>query len=196
MKKVLAFIALAISLFGLVASCQDEDKVRKEQQERQQAHSDSVFTYLENNWKFIIQTDNKELEEQLKNWESWSYFSEEILLKPVTSTNAYHKKAELLESRVQSIIYSKYPELLNTMAIKSRTIVLLNTIRNLKMFLLLDPVDINKLDENIKEVNLHIKMLISKMEEEIRKNEFPKQLGEEEFLQLMDTVRRANSSNN
>ena len=196
MKNVFSFIILSIGLLVFTTSCQDEEKLRKEQQEKQQAHNDSVFSYLENNWQFTVRTDNKELEVILKNWDTWAFFEEEIKLKPVTSTNAYLKKAELLESRVQSIIYTKHPELLDKLDVKSRTIVLLNAIRNLRMFLALDPVDVSKVDESIKEVNLNIKMLISKMEEEIRKNDFPKQLGEAEFLQVVDTVRRANSTNN
>ncbi|WP_267740628.1 hypothetical protein [Myroides injenensis] len=195
MKTTFKFILQSFIVLLLLVSCKDEDKLRQVETEKLTMHNDSVFNYLENNWSFKFPNVTADLNGLLEDWKPWNDFKQEMELKPMTSISAYQKKIDLLDTKIQSIIYTKFPQELNTRDIKARITVLQNSIKNLQMFLYLEPIDIPKIETHIKEVKKDLTILIDKMEEIVVKNHLPSEVGEEEMLQLLDTTRMANPEN-
>ena len=65
-------------------------------------------------------------------------------------------------------------------------------IKMLETFVNLDSIPLAKTQKTIQEINQELNSINSQWNEIIIKNKIPKEIGEEEMLMLLDTVRRAN----
>ncbi|MTG96635.1 MULTISPECIES: hypothetical protein [Myroides] len=192
MKKTFLFILSIFTLSFLSIACEDKEKQQQAEQERYTKHQDSVFKYLEANWKIDIPETSQELTDILSKWNAWKEFKQEAELKPVTSIDAYQKKIAQIDNRLQSITFVKYPVEIDEKDNKARLTVLYNSVKNLNMFLNLDPIEIGKVDMYLKETNKNITLLIKNMERNLQAKKIPLELGEEEMLELINEERRAN----
>ncbi|MEC4113695.1 hypothetical protein [Myroides pelagicus] len=192
MKKTLFFLLNIILLVGVLTSCNDDKQLQQAQRERYMQHQDSVFNYLETNWKIEFPKTTPELTNLLKEWNAWQEFQKEAVLKPTTSIDAYQKKISQLENKVQSITFIKYPKALDERDVKARMTVFFNSVKNLNMFLNLDPIDIAKVDAQMKQVNKDLAILTKQMEKNLEVAKVPLEIGEEEMLELLNDERRAN----
>lgn len=192
MKKGI-FLTLHLLLTCLLlGSCQDEDKLQQELKQKALQHNDSVFNYLEASWKFDLNQDNQELSEILQQWKIWQEFEQELVIKPVTTIGAFQNKIKVLDNKLQSLTYLKYPEALNSADIKARVTTLLSSIKDLNMFLHLNPIEIDKVDQSISKVNENLDILIDQMQKNLSRPSIKEHLSEEDLQIIYDTVRRAN----
>lgn len=177
--------------FICALSCKDNRKELEESQLRAQQHVDSVFTLLEKNWNFRVPVIPASVEEEIEDWKQWADFAEEIKLKPVASVGAFQKKIEKLNS-TSNVLRIDIPEKFNKPEIRSRITVINNTFNNLDMYLNVKPIPIEKIEELLPQVNKQLISLIDKMEELKIKSVIPKEIGEEDMLRALDTIRHAN----
>lgn len=187
--RVYYIVLFIISFCAL--SCKDNRKELEESQLRAQQHMDSVFTLLEKNWNFRVPAIPSDVEDEIKDWKQWIDFAEEIKLKPVASVGAFQKKLEKLNS-TSNVLHIDIPEKFNKPEIRSRITVINNTFNSLEMYLNVKPIPIKKIEELLPQVNIQLISLIGKMEELQIKNTIPKEIGEEDMLRALDTVRHAN----
>ncbi|MHC5353152.1 hypothetical protein ACYSNX_03020 [Myroides sp. LJL115] len=194
MKKGI-FLTLLIVLFCLTAfSCQQKDNSQQKLNESVMQHNDSVFAFLETNWHFQVKQNSQELQTILDDWKIWQEFAQELAIKPVTSIGAYQNKIKVLDNKLSSLSYLKYPEALDTPDIKARVTVLSTSIKNLNMFLQLNPIDIDKVQQSLDQVNENLDILLSQMQNNLSKPTLNANSAVD-FQQLLDTVRRANPTN-
>lgn len=194
MKKGI-FLTLQIALICLtVFSCQQKDNTQQSLNESVMQHNDSVFAFLETNWHFQIRQSSNELQNILQEWKIWQEFTQELAIKPVTSIGAYQNKIKVLDNKLTSLTYLKYPEALNTPDIKARITVLSTSIKNLNMFLQLNPIDLDKVELSLNQVNENLDILLSQMQNNLSKPAIHSS-STADFDQLLDTVRRANPTN-
>ncbi|MEC4115739.1 hypothetical protein [Myroides phaeus] len=191
-KSLLAIFLMLFSISLLTTSCKDEEKFEKEQEIKISQHRDSVFAFLKNNWKFSLPKPSNELKPLLDDWKAWQEFKQELSLKPVTTIGAFQKKADVLTQKLSSLSYQKMPEEINLPDVKARITLLQTSLNNLHLFIIQEPIEIDRLDNDLKQVNNSIKLLFDQMEENLIKNRVPKEIGEEEMLEAISTERRAN----
>lgn len=191
-KSLLAIFLMLFSISLLTTSCKDEEKFEKEQEIKISQHKDSVFAFLKNNWKFTLPKPSNELNPLLEDWSAWQEFKQELSLKPVTTIGAFQKKADLLTQKLSSLSYQKIPDELNLPDVKARITLLQTSLNNLHLFVIQEPIEIDRLSKDLKQVNNSIKLLFDQMEENLIKNRVPKEIGEEEMLEAISTERRAN----
>ncbi|MHC5201009.1 hypothetical protein [Myroides sp. LJL119] len=192
MKKGI-FLTLQLLFVCLVlGSCEDQDKIQQELKQKALQHNDSIFNFLQANWNFKIEQNNSELNQILQEWKIWEEFSQELAIKPVTSIGAYQNKIKILDNKLQSLTYLKYPEPLNSPDIKARITTLLSSIKDLNMFLHLNPVDIKNLDSAISKVDKDLSVLMDQMQKNLSRPSIKEYLSDQDLQNLFDTVRRAN----
>lgn len=191
-KSLLAIFLMLFSISLLTTSCKDEEKFEKEQEIKISQHKDSVFAFLKNNWKFTLPKPSNELKPLLEDWNAWQEFKQELSLKPVTTIGAFQKKADILTQKLSSLSFQKMPEEINLPDVKARITLLQTSLNNLHLFIIQEPIEIDRLDKDLKQVNNSIKLLFDQMEENLIKNRVPKEIGEEEMLEAISTERRAN----
>lgn len=176
----------------LTFSCKEDNKFEKEQELKLTQHKDSVYQFLTKNWNLRIPETTPELDQILQEWKPWQELAQEVRLKPVSSIGAFQKRSARLAELISSLTYQEYPAELNLPDIKTRVSLLQTALNNLNMFLEVEPIDIKKLDHDIKYVNRAFRLLTAQMEENIRKANIPQEEGEAEMLEAIDNERRAN----
>lgn len=185
------YIGLLISLLLILNSCKDNTKELQENQIRLQEHNDSVFKVLNEKWNFRMPAVSKSVSEEIKDWKQWSELNDELKFKPVSSIVAFQKKTEKLNS-ILSTLPSSLPTELDQPEIRARFTVLINTFNFVDMYLRVNPVPIDEINTLLPQVNKQLSSITQKMDEIMIKKSIPKEMGEEEMLRALDTIRHAN----
>lgn len=195
-NKTFAIIPLLFVAI-IVSSCKKEEHNADIYKNQMQQRQDSIFNQIEQSWNFVIPASATEVEQSLSNWKIWNEFVDEITLKPITSITAYQKKIDQIEAKLNSVMYLKYPDEFNTPDIKARVSVLMTSLKNLHMYLRLNPIDSDKVTFYINEVQNDINNLMDQMQTNIKRKSLPQTVLEKNMLQqVLDTIRRANPTNN
>ncbi|WP_430614804.1 hypothetical protein [Flavobacterium sp. JP2137] len=185
------FLLIGILFVSLFASCKKVDNREQENQLRAQKHTDSVFNILTKTWDFKIPWQSAALQSEIADWKAWNDFKKDIRLKPTSSISAFQKRSEVLSNSSLNLL-NDIPASLNRPDIKSRIRVLNTLFNDLEMYISLDKVPQKKILWLIPEINMTITSLVNQMDEVVAKKSIPKEVGEAEMLQALDTVRRAN----
>lgn len=195
MKKGI-FLTLQILLTCLLLfSCQEKDKMQQSLKDRALLHQDSVFNFLEDSWHFTLKQPSSELNQILEQWKIWQEFTQELEIKPVTSIRAFQNQIKVIDNKLQSLIYLKYPEQLDTADIKARITVLSTSLKNLNMFLHLQHIEIDKIQYALDQVNENLDILMTQMQNNLSKPTLHTPNSTSDVELLLDTVRRANPNN-
>ncbi len=191
-NSIFTIFLILCSLTLLTTSCKDEEKFEKEQEIKIAQHNDSVYAFLQNNWKFTVPEASPELKPLLEEWKAWQEFNQELQLKPVSTIGAFQKKADVLTQKLTSLSFQKFPDELNLPDVKARIALLQTSINNLHMFITVEPIDIERSKKDIKMVNNSLNLFFEQMEENLIKKKYPKEIGEDEMIEAMNSERRAN----
>ena len=177
-------------------SCKKERDNSEQEQAKIQQYNDSVFTHLMKEWKFKVPKPSKELAPILEEWKPWTNLINEVKLRPVSSIGAFQKKAITLSEIASNLTFQAYPSQLNTPDIQARYMTLLNSFQNLEMYINLDPVNVEKVDEWLDNIQISLVDIMRMMEENLVRQNYTKQEGEdamlEEMQELRNEERRAN----
>jgi len=187
MKNIWTIILLVLSLN--LTSCKKEVDQSAIEQTKLQQYNDSVFTHLMKEWKFKIPKTSKELTPILEDWKAWTNLINELKLRPVSTIGAFQKKAVTLSEIAENLPYQGYPSALDTPDIKIRYSTLLTAFQNLDMYINLNPVNIEKVDEWLDNIQLNLDDIVRMMEENLVRQNYAKEAGEDAMLQEMEEFR-------
>lgn len=187
MKNIGIILLLVVGLS--LASCKKEIDQSQVEQTKLQQYNDSVFSHLMKEWKFKIPKTSKELTPILEEWKPWSNLINEVKLRPVSSIGAFQKKAATLTEIAQNLTYQAYPAPLDTPDIQTRYTTLLTAFQNLEMYIELDPINVEKVDEWLDNIQISLDDIVRMMEENLMRQNYAKQEGEDAMLEEMEELR-------
>ena len=124
------------------------------------------------------------------NWKEWNDFEKEYRIKPVTSLSAFQKKAQRL-SKLASEMQNNIPEIYNKPDVKSRIFLLNTNLNSLEMLLELDLIPAKEVKELFGKINKNYQSLANQFDEILIRKAIPMEVGEQEMIQSLDTIRRA-----
>lgn len=192
--KNLWIIVFAITL-GFT-SCKKEGDTTLREQEKQKVYNDSVFNHLDKSWKIKVPKGSQSVSKVLEDWKPWVALVNELKLKPVATIGAFQKKASALSEVAVNLTFQGYPVEVDYPDIKARYSTLLTSIQNLDMYINNSPIDLEKVDFYLKEVQANLNELVKMMDEDQIRMNYEKEEGEEEMVEEMRTMmiesRRAN----
>jgi hypothetical protein len=188
--KYLTILTLLI-LSALMLSCEDDEKQRQAETIKAARQSDSIFKILSSNWKFNIAPPAPKVAMSLTTWNEWQQFKTELSQKPKGSIEAYRQKVQNLVNKAD-LLRNNIPAQYDKPQVRSRMGVLITKIKSLYTYISIDVIPDKKVLALINEVSYETESIQNQFDEIIRISEIPKEMGEEEMLRALDTVRMAN----
>lgn len=176
---------------AVLFSCKDDDTKRQAETIKAAKQNDSILKVISENWKFTIAPLNAKVQERLAGWNEWQQFNSELMQRPVGSLNAYRQKTKNLITKTE-MLRNNIPEFFNKPQVKSRISVLDTRVKSLSTYINLDVIPDKKIVALISSITHEVNSLQSQMNELVVLKEVPKEMGEDEMLKAMDTVRMAN----
>lgn len=181
--------SLLLLLLLLLFSCNNKEE-RMADSNKAAKHNDSVFTIINQNWKFNIPPATPKVQSLITGWHDWRMFNQELQQKPKNSLTAFRLKARNLSAKT-GILENNIPPRFNKPAVRSRISTLNTKIKSLEMYLDLEYIPTKKVIPIIQDISTEVISIQSQMNEIIVKSEIPKEEGELLMLQALDTTRNA-----
>lgn len=176
---------------ALLFSCKDDDAIRRAENIRTEKQNDSILKIISENWRFNVPPVNNKVAAQIAGWNEWQQFSSELMQKPTGSLTAYRQKVKTLVTKAE-LLKNNIPPFFNKPQVLSRIGVLNTKVKSLYTFINVAVIPDKKVVTLIKEITHETTSLQNQMNELIVISEIPKEIGEEEMLRALDTVRMAN----
>lgn len=183
----LRFSIIFLMLFIMI-SCQENEKQRQIENAKNAKKQETIFYNINKSWNFNATPINPASEGLVNMWKEWRLFLSELNRKPKSTIGAFQKKAKDL-SRKAADLNINIPDAYNKPEIKSRIAVLISKINSLNMFINLDEIPDQKVVTLVTEINIQLVSLQSQLDEIVRKNTIPKEEGESDLIQMLDTSR-------
>lgn len=180
-----------LSLTLLMASCADDDAKRRAETLRSEKHNDSVLKMLGNNWRFDVQDVTPNVTRRVSTWNEWQQFKSELEQKPAGTLSAYRQKTKSLVKRADDL-RNNIPLFFDKPQVRSRIGVLITKIKSLHTYVNIDAIPEARIRQLTGEIAKETNSLQNQLDELIRISEIPREMGEEEMLRALDTVRMAN----
>lgn len=172
----------------LILSCQENKKKRLFENAKNTKKQEIIFDNINKGWDFNAKPINPASEGLVNMWKEWRLFLNELNRKPKSTIGAFQKKTKEL-SRKAADLNINIPDAYNKPEIKSRIAVLISKINSLNMFINLDEIPDQKVVALVTEINIQLVSLQSQLDEIVRKNTIPKEEGESDLIQMLDTSR-------
>jgi hypothetical protein len=185
--KLIMLCCFSVLLF----SCKDDEAQRQAETIRTAKQNDSILKVIRENWRFNVPPVSPKVAERIAGWNEWQQFINELMQKPVGSLNAYREKTKNLVTKTE-LLKTNLPEFFNKPQVRSRISVLDTRMKSLATYINLDIIPDKKVVKIIGEVTHEITSLQNQMDELIILKEVPKEMGEDEMIKALDTVRMAN----
>ena len=176
---------------ALLFSCKDDDAQRRAENIRTEKQNDSILKIISGNWRFNVPPVDNKVAAQIGGWNEWQQFISELMQKPTGSLTAYKQKSKNLVAKGEQL-KNNIPAFFNKPQVLSRIGVLNTKIKSLYTFLNVAVIPDKKVVKLINEITHETTSLQNQMSELIILSEIPKEIGEEEMLRALDTVRMAN----
>jgi hypothetical protein len=184
--KIKSVVILFISLF--LFSCQDENKIRLIEQQKEAKKKEVIFNNINKGWVFNIRPLDPTVQGKINNWMEWRSFLTEINQKPKSTIGAFQRKAKVL-SKKSAELKNNIPYEFNKPQIISRITVIETKIKSMDLFINLNQIQDDKVVKIISEVNVEIASLQLQLEEMVRRTQIPREAGEPDRIQIQDTSR-------
>ncbi|MEW5677458.1 hypothetical protein ABGT15_14190 [Flavobacterium enshiense] len=181
------FILLLFSFF--IVSCNNKE-TRVADSVKAEKLDSAVLKTLTQNWHFSIPPANPKVQNQLRGWNQWDTFTQELQQNPKGSLNAFRTKSKNLTLKGQ-LLELNIPKMFNKPAVKSRISTLNTKLKSLETYMSLPHIPTDKILKIIPEVSSELASIQNQMNEIIIKSEIPKEEGELIMLQALDTTRHA-----
>lgn len=151
---------------------------------------DSLIWTIHQKWKFSVSISNPAVSSKLNNWEEWRNYVNEITISPSPSLSGFTFKSTALIQKVNALRIS-IPELYNKQETKARIALLETNVQNLDMLLELEPLNPKEITKLLAAIQKNTNSLINQFDEFEVKSRIPKEEGEDQLLQPVDTIKRA-----
>ena len=151
---------------------------------------DSLVRSIHDKWKFTIAINNPTITKNLSNWEDWRNYVNELTIAPNPSLgNMAHKTTKLVS--MVAVLKNSIPEKYNKQETKARLALLETNIQSLDMLLGLEPINIKEIHKLLANIQKNTNSIINQFNEFEVKAQIPKEIGESELTQPVDTIKRA-----
>lgn len=151
---------------------------------------DSLIRTIHQKWKFSISISNPAVSTKLNNWEEWRNYANEITISPSPSLSGFTFKSAAFVQKVSALRIS-IPEAYNKQETKARLALLETNVQNLDMLLELEPLNPKEITKLLAAIQKNTNSLINQFDEFEVKSKIPKEEGEDQLLQPVDTIKRA-----
>lgn len=182
------YIALIILTTFTILACKKETV----QTEKPVAtiSQDSLVRSIHDKWKFTVAINNSTISKNLSNWEDWRNYVNELTIAPNPSLgNMAHKTTKLVS--MVAVLKNSIPEKYNKQETKARLALLETNIQSLDMLLGLEPINIKEIHKLLANIQKNTNSIINQFNEFEVKAQIPKEIGESELIQPVDTIKRA-----
>lgn len=176
---------------AVLFSCKDDDAQRRAENIKTEKQNDSILKIISENWRFNVAPVSSKVATYTANWNEWQQFNAELMQKPTGSLTAYKQKAKNLVLKAEQL-KNNIPGFFNKPQVLSRIGVLNTKVKSLYTFINVAVIPDKKVVKLINEITHETTSLQNQMSELIVISEIPKEIGEEEMLRALDTVRMAN----
>lgn len=182
------YIALIILTTFTILACKKETV----QTEKPVAtiSQDSLVRSIHDKWKFTVAINNSTISKNLSNWEDWRNYVNELTIAPNPSLGNMAYKTTKLVSMV-AVLKNSIPEKYNKQETKARLALLETNIQSLDMLLGLEPINIKEIHKLLANIQKNTNSIINQFNEFEVKAQIPKEIGESELIQPVDTIKRA-----
>lgn len=185
--KIIILCCFSLALF----SCNDDEAQRKAETVKAAKVNDSILKIISSNWRFNIPPINEKVSQRIAGWNEWHQFEDELMRKPTGSLTAYRQKAKTLVTKGEQLL-NNIPPFFDKPQIRARIGVLNTKIKSLYTYINIAIIPDKKVVGLINEITHETTSLQSQFTEMIIISEIPKEMGEDEMLRALDTVRMAN----
>jgi len=182
------YIFVLIGLSFLVVGCNKQAEATKNLPLT--VSQDSLVRSIYNQWKFTVAVSNPSVNSKLNSWEDWRNYSNELTIAPNASLTNLMRKATALVEKSEAL-KNNIPELYNKPETKARLALLETNIQNLDMRLELEPLNVKEISGLLANIQKNTNSLINQFDEFEIKAKIPKETGEEQLHQSIDTIKRA-----
>lgn len=184
MKYIFVLILLATATIGckkeVVATPNVTSKISQ----------DSMVKNIHEKWKFTVNVSNPAINSKLSNWENWRNYVNELTITPNAGLrNLIHKSNALVEKA--AVLKNDIPEMYNRPETKARFSLLETHVQNLNMQLELEPLNVKEINTLLANIQKSTNSIINQFNEFEIKSKIPKELGEDQLIQPIDTIKRA-----
>ena len=181
-------ITVLLMAFLLLFSCQENKEQRLIENAKDAKKKETIFNNINKGWNFNANPINPAAQGLVAMWPEWSGFLLELNSKPKSTIGAFQKKAKELSKKVAEL-NNNIPIAYDKPEIKSRIAVLISKINSLNLFINLDEIPDNKVVALVLEINVQLLSLQKQLDEIVRKSTIPKEEGESDLIQMLDTSR-------
>lgn len=151
---------------------------------------DSMAKSIHQKWKFTVNVTNATVNSKLNNWEDWRNYVNELTITPNASLRNFIHKSNTLVEKV-AVLKNNIPETYNKPETKARFSLLETHIQNLNMQLELEPLNLKEINILLNNIQKSTNSIINQFNEFEIKLKIPKESGEDQLIQPIDTIKRA-----
>lgn len=181
---VYCFLSLIVFLF----SCQDKNQKRMEENKKEMAKNEIIFSTIEKAWVFYDTPINETTEESVKTWNELRLFLAELSKKPKKTIGAFQRKATAI-SKAAMNLNTNIPIQFDKPQIKSRIAVVITKVRMMDLYIHLDRIPSEKVVQLISEINKELATLQREMDKTVEKSKIPQEEGEADLKRMLDESR-------
>jgi len=185
MKFRFSFFVLMVIL---VAACQQDPKVRAEEQKKEAKKREVVFKAINEGWNFKAQPYNAVSSSLTGSWSEWRMFLSELGQKPKSSIGAFQQKAKTLAKRANDL-NNNIPIMYDLPEVKSRIEVVQTKFNLIDLYIHLGQIPAQKIVQLIKEINIELQSFQQQLNEVVVKKQIKVEDGESDMLRMLDTTR-------
>ncbi len=153
-------------------------------------HQDSLVRNIHEHWKFKVSVKNSAVNQKLGNWKEWRHFVNELTIAPELSISHLQHKAKNLVEKVGKL-RENIPELYDQNQTISRIALLETYVQNLDMHLEFEPINQTEITKLLENIQKSTNSLLYQFDEFEIKAKIPKEEGENQAIQSIDTLKRA-----
>ncbi|HNP33156.1 MAG TPA: hypothetical protein PKN96_07675 [Flavobacterium sp.] len=183
----LRFLA-TIFVFLFITSCQDNEKLRALEQEKETQKREVIFANINKGWNFNSQPSNETARSLTTYWAEWRVFLNELGQKPKSSIGAFQQKAKTLSKRAAEL-NNNIPIKYNLPEIRGRIAVIATKVNAINLYIHLNQIPDKKIVQLVQEINTELASLNAQFDEIKVKSEIRMEDGEEDMIRMLDTAR-------
>ena len=183
-------ISLFLLFVFLLNSCQNQDEKRLAENKKEAKKKELIFNNINKGWVFYDTPINTVSEENIKSWNEWRQFLEELKGKPKKTIGAFQKKSSAIAQKAIAL-NNNIPEQFNQPQIKSRISILITKIKMMDLYIHLDRIPDEKVVFLIGDINKELVSLERQMDKIVEKNKIPLEEGESDLMKMIKDTARA-----
>lgn len=181
-------IVVFVSMFFILASCQDNDQKRTAENKKELEKREVIFKNIQKGWVFYDSPLTEASENTRVSWNEWRLFLEELAQKPKKTIASFQQKSKALTKKAMAL-NDNIPIDFSKPQIKSRISALIAKVQMLDLYINLDTIPDKKVTQIVAEINLELVSLQRQMEKTVDKSKIPVEEGESDLLKMMDATR-------